>query len=81
MCPPDALPVAGVFIAIGGALQFRGGAVSAVLQHVIGQVCEQLVQLQKKKSTQKWVEEVAEQQSYKVTQLEKLKHREVINDR
>lgn len=34
-----ALPVAGLFIAAGGVFQLQGG-VSAVFQHIIGQVCE-----------------------------------------
>lgn len=42
------LPIASVFIAAGRILQFWGGAVSAVLQHVIRQVCEQFLQLRKK---------------------------------
>ena len=40
------LPVASVFIAAGGVLQLWGG-VSTVIQHVIRQVCEQFLQLQK----------------------------------
>lgn len=38
------LPASSVFIAAGGVFQLRGG-VSAVIQHVIGQVCEQFLQL------------------------------------
>lgn len=40
------IPVGDVFIAAGGVVQLWGG-VSAVFQHVIWQVCEQLLQLQK----------------------------------
>lgn len=38
------LPAASVFIAAGGVFQLWGG-VSAVFQHIIGQVCEQFLQL------------------------------------
>lgn len=48
-CPTVLSPVPGVFVAAGGVLQLWGGGVSAVLQHVIWQVCEQLLQLRREK--------------------------------
>lgn len=48
-CAPRMLPAASVFIAAGRVLRLWGGAVSTVLQHIIGQVCEQFLQLEREK--------------------------------
>lgn len=63
------LPVASVFIAAGGVLQLWGG-VSTVIQHVIRQICEQFLQLQKN-STWIRVIKVASQLGCKIIQIEK----------
>lgn len=41
------IPVASVFIAAGRVFKLWRGGVSAIIQHVIRQVCEQFVQLRK----------------------------------
>ena len=43
------LPVTGVLVAAGRVIQLWRGLLPAVLQHVIWKVCQQLVQLKKKK--------------------------------
>ena len=47
------LPVASFFIAAGRVLQLWRGGVPTVLQHIIRQVCEQLLQLWGKKKKKK----------------------------